>query len=60
LINVLFARVLGMLPSPEIIRTVINKIIKAFEDTQTELIRVRWEEIERLQPQILPVIEQSK
>lgn len=40
-----------MLPSPEIIRTVINKIIKAFEDTiQTELIKVRWEEIKRLQP----------
>ncbi len=31
------------LPSPEIIRTSISRIIKAFEDTiQTELIKVRW------------------
>ena len=39
-----------MLPSPEIIITAINKILKAFEDTiQMELIKVRWEEIKRLQ-----------
>ncbi len=37
------------LPSPEIIRTVINKIISAFADAiQTKLIRVRWEEIKLL------------
>ncbi len=43
---------LKVLPSPEIIRTCISKIIKAFEDVvQTELIRVRWEEIKRLQVQ---------
>jgi len=37
------------LSNPEIIRTSISKIIKAFEDTiQTELVRVRWEEIKRL------------
>ena len=41
-----------LLPSPKIIRTCISKILKAFEDTiQTELIRVRWEEIKRLQVQ---------
>ncbi len=40
--------ILNRLASPEIIRTVIDKIIKAFEDTiQTELIKVRLEEINR-------------
>lgn len=38
-----------ILPSPEIIITSINKIIKAFENTvQTELIKVGWEEIKKL------------
>jgi hypothetical protein len=45
------------LPSPEIIRTSINKIIKAFEDTiQTELVRMKWEEIRKLQLQIIPTL----
>lgn len=41
-----------MRPSSEIIRTATSKIIDVFEDVvQTELIRVRWEEIKKLQPQ---------
>jgi hypothetical protein len=41
-----------MLPSSEIIITSIGKIIKAFEDTvQIGLIRVRWEEVGKLQTQ---------
>ena len=41
------------LPNPEIIRNTIEKILRAFENiVQTELIRVRWEEIKnfKLQP----------
>ncbi|OGH48352.1 MAG: hypothetical protein A3G66_03940 [Candidatus Levybacteria bacterium RIFCSPLOWO2_12_FULL_39_17] len=38
------------LPNPEIIRTTIEKVLRAFENViQTELIRVRWEEIKKLQ-----------
>lgn len=37
-------------PNPEIIIPTINKILQAFENViQMELIRVRWEEIKRLQ-----------
>ena len=40
------------LPDPKIIKTSINKILEAFGDkVQTELVRVRWEEIKRLQIQ---------
>ena len=42
----------AQLPTPEIIRATIEKVLKAFENVvQTELIRVRWEEIKRLQMQ---------
>lgn len=42
-------RVLGMLPNPEIPRATIDKLLKTFENViQIELIRVRWEEIRRL------------
>ncbi len=37
------------LPNPEILRATIEKVLRAFENvTQTELIRVGWEEIKRL------------
>ncbi len=43
-----------MLPSPKIIHNQINKIINAFKDlAQMELIKVRWEEINRLQPTLV-------
>jgi len=39
-----------MLPDPRIIHNQIQKIINAFKNlTQMELIKVRWEEINRLQ-----------
>ena len=39
-----------VLPDSEILRLTISKIIRAFEDVvQMELLRVRWEEIKRLQ-----------
>lgn len=39
-----------MLPKPEIIIATVEKLLKAFENViQMELIRVRWEEIKKLQ-----------
>ena len=39
------------LPDPKIIIKSVDRIIKAFENViQTELVRVRWEEIKRLEP----------
>jgi len=39
-----------LLPDSEILRLTISKVIKAFEGgVQMELVRVRWEEIKRLQ-----------
>lgn len=41
-----------MLPNSKIIISAMNKILKAFEDAvQMELIKVRWEEIKRLNSQ---------
>lgn len=43
------------LPSPQIIRTTVEKVLKAFENViQTELIRVRWEQIKKLQVTAIP------
>jgi len=37
-----------LLPNPEIIIAIIEKVLKAFENViQMELIRVRWEEIKK-------------
>jgi hypothetical protein len=42
------------LPSPEIINKAINNIILAFDDlVQVELVKVRWEEIEKLKSQLV-------
>lgn len=47
---------LSWLPSSEIIRTAIGKVILAFQDTvQVELVRVRFEEIKKLQPTSLVI-----
>lgn len=43
-----------ILPDPRITHKQINKIINAFKDlAQMELIKVRWEEINRLQTPLL-------
>ena len=43
-----------LLPDSNIIRSAISKIILAFTDVvQMELVRVRWEEIKRLQPTLV-------
>jgi len=40
------------LPSPEILKLSIDKILGSFDDVvQVELVKTRWEEIERLQSQ---------
>jgi len=45
---------LTWLPSPEIIITSISKVIEAFVDVvQTGLIKVRWEEIKKMQEQVV-------
>ena len=47
-----YASRLEWLPSPEILRATTDKLLRAFENViQMELIRVRWEEIRRLQVQ---------
>jgi hypothetical protein len=46
-----------VLPNPEIIIQATNRIVKAFQDTiQVELIKVRWEEIKKLQLQTLRLL----
>ncbi|OGE01983.1 hypothetical protein A3G16_05330 [Candidatus Curtissbacteria bacterium RIFCSPLOWO2_12_FULL_41_16] len=43
--------------SPEIIRTLVFRIIKVFEDiSQVELSKGRWEEIKKLQPSFTSMI----
>ena len=46
----------GLLPSPEILRDCISAIIQAFENVgEMEVLKIRWEEIKRLQlqPQVV-------
>jgi len=43
-----------LLPSPEIIRTTVDRIVKTLGDTQTELIKVRWKEIKKIASTISP------
>ena len=41
-----------LLPSPEILRDCTSAIIQAFENVgEMEVMRIRWEEIKKLQPQ---------
>ena len=42
----------AQLPNPEILISIVEKILRAFENViQTELIRIRWKEIKTLEKQ---------
>lgn len=49
-LQALYAQIPEMLPSSDVIISALEKIVKAFEDlVQVDLIKQRWEEIQRLQ-----------